>query len=245
MNFYSINAGEGGFRSDLANALANTCTELGSPGAWLDGSQRLAVAAEARNAWACDLCRRRKEALSPYRIEGNHEHISNLPGSWVEVVHRVVTDSGRITRAWYDSVIGEDLGEDEFIEVLSIACITTGIDTFARGIGAGSMMLSPCESSKPHCKRPEGTRLGPGWAQTIAPEDAGPELENFYDLGPFYIRRALTLVPDEANRFWNLMNVLYLPDPGADGLGKVERGITRPQIEFLAARVSSLLGCYY
>ena len=116
-------------------------------------------------------------------------------------MHRVVTDSGRITRAWYDSVIGEDLTEDEFIEVLSIACITSGIDTFTHGIGVSSMVLSPCVSGKPDRKRPGGTMLGPGWTRTIAPEDAGPELGNFYDLGPYYIRRALTLVPDEANRF--------------------------------------------
>lgn len=245
MNLNNIVGGEGGVRPDLATVLAKVCTELGSPGAWLDGSLRLAVAEEARNAWACDLCRARKEALSPYFVEGNHDLASGLPDNWVEVVHKVVTDSGRITRAWYDSIIGEDLGEDEFIEILSIACITTGIDTLARGIGVGSMVLLPCVSGEPERQRPEGARPGPGWARTIAPEDAGPELENFYDLGPYYIRRALTLVPDEANRFWNVMNVLYLPDPGAEGLGKVERGITRAQIEFLAARVSSLLGCYY
>ncbi len=245
MQLNSFEFGAVPVRDDLAQVLEKSWTALSTSGAWLDGAQRSAIVDEARNAWECALCQERKEALSPYVIEGSHDDLGKLPASWVDVVHKVVTDSGRITRAWYDSVIGEDLLEDEFIEMLSVSCLVTGIDAFTRGIGIGPATLPPAISGEPARRRPGGARPGPGWASTIAPEDAGPELGNFYDDGPYYIWRALTLVPEEVRRFWELMNVLYLPDPGVEELGNLERGITRGQIEFLAARVSSLLGCYY
>ena len=87
---------------------------------------------------------------------------------------------------------------------------------------------------------------GPGWVATVAPENASPEFADFYANGShFYIRRALTLVPAEARRIWNLLNRLYLEDPRVHELDGIERAIERAQIEFLAARASALLGCYY
>ena len=122
-------------REDLAAAFAATCSEFAEPGAWLAGTQRLAVAAEARNAWDCALCRRRKDALSPYGIEGDHLHLGALADGWVDVVHRIVTDSGRITERWYRSVVPEPIPADVFIEILSVATLVTCCDVFNSGIG--------------------------------------------------------------------------------------------------------------
>lgn len=80
---------------------------------------------------------------------------------------------------------------------------------------------------------------------TVAPEDVGPELGNFYDRGHQYIRRSLTLVPDELNRFWHLMDPLYMANPAVNELEGIERGISRAQIEFVATRVSAYLDCFY
>ena len=245
MTASSFQFGNTPIRDDLAVALESSWGALSGPGAWLDGKQRSAVVDEVRGAWDCALCRRRKEALSPYVIQSEHDQQRKLPASWVEVIHKVVTDNGRITHAWYDSVIGDDLLEDEFIELLGVSTAVCGIDAFCRGVGIDAPASLPANPGEPTRVRPAGARPGPGWAWTIAPEDAGPELGNFYDNGPYYIRRALTLVPAELHRFWMMMDAMYLPDPGVEGLGKFQRGISRAQIEFLAARVSALLGCYY
>ncbi len=53
-------------RNDLLQALGRAWTWLAGPGSWLEGAQRLAVAAEARHTWSCVLCKQRKEAVSPY-----------------------------------------------------------------------------------------------------------------------------------------------------------------------------------
>ena len=42
-----------------------------------------------------------------------------------------------------------------------------------------------------------------------------------------------------------MLNALYMEDPRVRELDGLERGISRAQIEFLAARASALLGCYY
>jgi hypothetical protein len=233
-------------RDDLKSAINKACSEVGQVGAWLSGEQRLAIAGEARHAWGCKLCQRRKEALSPYAIDGEHDHLGVLPEIWVEAVHRIVTDSGRITESWYDSMIVADIVEDEFIELLSLTTMLTCIDTFTRGIGIESIALpTTADSTEPTRKRPGGVKIGPGWAPTVAPEDAGPELGNFYDIGHQFIRRSLTLVPDELNRFWNLMDPLYMANPGVNELEGIDRAISRAQMEFVATRVSKYLDCFY
>ena len=49
--------------------LDNTWSQLGLPGTWWTGAQRIAMAAETRAARECPLCRSRKKALSPYSID--------------------------------------------------------------------------------------------------------------------------------------------------------------------------------
>ena len=233
-------------RDDLKAALNRAWQQMAQTGAWLTGEQRLAIAKEARQAWNCRLCLRRKEALSPYAIDGEHDHLGILPETWVEAVHRIVTDSGRITGSWYRETINAGISEDEFMELLSVATMVTCMDTFIRGIGLEPIPLpTATEQGTPARRRPSGVKTGPGWAPTVAPEDVGPELKDFYKNGPQYIRRALTLVPEELDRFWDLMNPLYMANPAVEELQGIERAISRAQIEFIATRTSAYLDCFY
>ncbi|NKB38393.1 MAG: hypothetical protein GKR93_14720 [Gammaproteobacteria bacterium] len=246
MSIEELNRAPYPIREDLKTALAVAVNEVAQVGAWLSGDQRLAVANEARHAWDCKLCQHRKEALSPYAIEGEHDHHGDLPEPWVEAVHRIVTDSGRITESWYESMIVAGIIEDELIEILSLTTMVTCMDTFTNGIGMKPLALpESADQNLPARKRPEGAKRGPGWALTVGPDDAGPEFGNFYDTGHQFIRRSLTLVPDELNRFWNLMNPLYMANPAMNELDDIERAISRAQIEYVATRVSAYLDCFY
>lgn len=233
-------------RKDAYDALGAAWRRLGGPGAWLTGPQRVAVAAEARHAWNCGLCRRRKDALSPYAVDGQHDDLGEVPAAWVDVIHRVVTDSGRLTRRWYQEARDAGVAEDEFVEIISVAIITTTVDAFAYGIGVDFPALPIASDGAPHRMRASEATPGPGWVATIAPENAGADFADFYaNESHFYIRRSLTLVPDECRRFWELMNPLYMEDPRVPETEGLDRAISRAQIEFLAARASALLGCYY
>jgi hypothetical protein len=233
-------------RQDLRAALNRNHERLAQPGYWLDGGQRLAVVAEARHAPDCALCQARAEAISPYAVSGAHDSLGQLPGAWVDVIHRVAMDSGRLSARWYDEARRGGMLEDEIIEVISVAVQAVVIDSFTAGIGMDSPALPPPSPGQPARHHRAEARTGPGWAKTIAPEDAGPDFADFYDNDSnFYIRRSLTLVPEETRRLWDLLNHLYLEDPRLHELDGMERDISRAQMEFLAARASALLGCYY
>ena len=147
-------------RNDLKSALIKAWSEVAQTGAWLSGEQRLAIANEARNAWHCNLCKRRREALSPYTVKGDHEHLGALPGAWTEAVHRIVTDSGRITESWYAATIAAGITEDEFIELLSLVTIVTGADTFMRAIGLATFDVTRNRRTRHTATQAAGRRKG-------------------------------------------------------------------------------------
>src|SRR5204863_9810774 len=84
-------------RPAIAAAQARAWERIARPGAWWDGAQRVAIAAEIRRAVECRLCRRRKAALSPSAEAGAHDSLGALPAAVVEIVHRVHTDPARLT----------------------------------------------------------------------------------------------------------------------------------------------------
>ena len=233
-------------RQDLGEALNRNHERLAQPGCWLDGNQRLAVVAEARHAPDCALCQASAEAISPYAVAGAHDGLGELPGAWVDVIHRVAMDSGRLSARWYGEARRGGMLEDEIIEVISVAVQAVVIDSFTAAIDMDSPPLPPPAPGRPARHHRSDAKTGPGWAMTIAPEDAGPDFADFYDNDShFYIRRSLTLVPQETRRLWDLLNHLYMEDPRLHELDGMERDISRAQMEFLAARASALLGCYY
>lgn len=233
-------------RTELSAALDRGWAQLGETGAWLTGAQRVAIVEEARQAWDCAICKERKAALSPYAIDGDHDAATDLPATWVDVVHRVVTDSGRLTERWCLDVQEAGIGEDDYVEIVTVAIIATVIDTFARSVGLPLAPLPEAQAGKPPRQRDASATPGPGWVATIAPENATAAFEDFYaNESHFYIRRSLTLIPSEVRKFWAIMDPLYMEDPRVFELEGVDRAISRAQIEFLAARASMLLGCYY
>ncbi len=233
-------------RADLAAALDRGWVQLGETGAWLTGEERVAVVREARAAWDCAVCRERKAALSPYAVDGDHDAATDLPEAWVDVIHRVVTDAGRLTERWCLEVQGRGIAEDEYIEIVTVTTIATVIDIFALATGLPAPDLPMAQGGTPARRREPTATPGPGWVATIAPENASADFAEFYgnDSG-FYIRRSLTLLPGEARKFWAIMNLLYMPDPRVRELDGLDRAIGRAQMEFLASRASMMLDCYY
>jgi len=233
-------------RDDIRAALPIARQRLAETGTWLTGAQRVAIAAEVRQAWDCALCKERKAALSPYAVAGDHDDLGTLPAAWVDIIHPLTTDSGRLTKSWYQGIRDAGIGEDEFIEIVSVSIVAVVMDSFCVGVGVELPALPEPVSGEPKRIRAEEATLGPGWVSTIAPENVRSNMADYYaNESYFYIRRSLTLVPDELPKFWDLMDPLYMTDPRVEELGDLKRSINRGQIEFLAARCSALLGCYY
>jgi hypothetical protein len=59
------------------------------------------------------------------------------------------------------------------------------------------------------------------------------------------IRRAQSLVPEEAHAWFQLVETQYLPGKWMRDFANEYRAITHAQIELIAARVSVLNQCFY
>jgi hypothetical protein len=241
-------------RDDISAAHRHAWSRIARPGAWLNGKTRVAVAAETRNAPTCDLCRQRKQALSPYAIAGEHDSLGALPARVVEQVHRIATDPGRLTRAWFESVIDAGTPDVEYVEIVGVTITTISIDTFCRAIGVPPHPLPAPQPGEPHRRRPKtAQQRGEAWVPMIHPDDLRGEVDSDEERALARqwggtlanIRRALSLVPEEAYEWFQLVETQYLPGKWMRDFANEYRAITHAQIELIAGRVSVLNQCFY
>ena len=113
-------------RDDLSLAHEAAWAAIGAPGTWLTGTQRVAVAAEIRHARGCAHCARIKAALSPHAVAGDHAGLGalgTLEAGAVELIHRVVSDPGRLSERWTQEVLARGLSEGEYGEYFELTKI--------------------------------------------------------------------------------------------------------------------------
>jgi hypothetical protein len=233
-------------RKGLDRELERAWARLAAPGTWWTGAERLAIAAEVRNAPRCALCRQRKEALSPYTARGDHDSQGALAQPIVEVVHRIVTDAGRLKESWVRSMVTSGVTEEQYVEIVGIVALVTALDTFDNALGRALRPLPASVPGMPRKARPAGAKRDLAWVHTVAPQDLTSDDPDPYAVhGEKNIHRALSLVPQEVFNFFDLDVELYLKDDEIRAFGTEHRALTHAQIEMLAARVSALNGCYY
>ena len=240
-----VNYSNAGFpvREEFAAAHGRFWERLGAPGAWLTGAQRVDVAKEVRQAAHCDLCARRKAALSPFTEHGEHESVTSLSAEQVEVVHRVISDPGRLTKMWFDGVIAQGLSVEEYVEIIGTLVEVFSIDEFCRGIGVAPNPLPQPQSGEPSRYRPVDASMDGAWVPVLPAQTTE---EGLWTGRTGMVIRALSLVPDEVRSMLDLLEAHYLH---IDDIWKVTgspRGtLSRIQMEVVAARVSALNGCFY
>jgi hypothetical protein len=237
-------------RIDLRDACDAEWTRLGSPGTWWTGPERLALAEQVRLAGRCQLCTQRRASLSPAGDGGLHPATEVLPAAAVEAVHRIASDPGRLTAAWYRDSLAGGMNEGQFVELVGIVAATVFVDTLARGLGVDAPALPPPAPGEPTRTTPPGARVHSGWVPTVDPELAEGEIAALYGLlkvSPFIpnrpdeigvvpnVTRALTLVPPEQMGFAGFIVAAYF---GA-------QAITEGQEQLLASTVSSVNNCFY
>jgi hypothetical protein len=233
-------------RDDFAAAHTRFWKRLASPGACWSGAERVAIAAEVRQAWHCKLCQARKEALTPAAVEGQHDQLGALPDAAVEAIHRVVTDPGRLSRKWFHALLGVGLSAEQYVELVGTLVAMVSIDSFCRGIGVPFHPLPEPQPGAPSHYRPPGAIQEDAWVPMIPADRAtGAEADLYGGRAVGNVIRAMSLVPDEVRTLHDLSAAHYLPmgqvrDPSAS------RGaLNRLQMELIAGRVSALRQCFY
>ncbi len=234
-------------REDLSVAYREFWARLARPGSWWTGAERVAIAQESRDAVSCNFCAERKEALSPYSFDGEHQHGGVLNPLAVDAVHRIVTDQVRITQAFVEDNQAGGLTKEQYVELAGIVTVTFSIDEFNRALSLPLEPLPEAEDGEPTHYRPDHAVEGTGFVPMIPTQgNVGPEADLWPEGVDANVLRAFSVVPD-AVRDWRLVgDAQYLSLPGMQIFaGDTGRSIDRMQIELVAARVSSHNECFY
>lgn len=204
---------------------------LVEPGDWLTGAQRRAAWLECRDARTNELDQARRAAISPNAVPESHAATDELPAEAVEVLHRISSDPGRLSRSWADEMIAV-LGDGVYTELVGIAATAAAVDAFDHAIGDGERPLGDAVGGEPSKERPEG--MG----------DVGAWVPQSIDDTTANVTRTLSLVP-VTNRAWRgIVDGLY--SRGAQFVDLMwDRALTRPQVELVAARTTAELECFY
>lgn len=236
-------------RDDLTDAHERAWAAIGTPGTWLTGAQRVAVAAEIRHARGCAHCASVKAALSPNAVQGAHVSLGGLDAleaGAVELIHRVVSDPGRLSERWTQAVLARGLSDGEYVEITGIIAMVMMMDAFTRALGARERALPAPQAGEPTRHRPAGAKKQAAWLPLVEPEDVTEADGPIYPSPKAgYIYRGLSLVPQSLRDYWALANTHYLPGQFVYKFDSSIRAISRPQVEILAARVSALHQCVY
>ncbi len=233
-------------REDLPAAHRRAWRRLAEPGTWWTGAERVALAAEVRNARQCRMCAERRKALSPNGVAGEHTALDALPAAAVEVVHRLTTDNGRLSRAWFEKTLAAGLDETHYVEIIGVVVTVLSIDSFCRGIGVPLHPLPEPVPGEPSRRRPAGARQESAWVPMISERRAtGPEADLYGGMSRTgNVIRAMSLVPEEVRGLTDLSNAHYLAPKALMDLS-AGRSLDRTQIELIAGRVSALNECFY
>ena len=237
--------------SKMAEGYRASWQYIAAPGNWWTGAERVAIAAASRAARVCTLCQERKAALSPYAVNGIHAASTGpLSDKAVDAVHRITTDAARLTRSWLEECVGADFTYGHYVEAVSVVVTVLCIDSFNEALGLELELLPEPVQGAPSRYLPPGAVVDVAWVPMLCPETlTEPEADIFAGAPqrPNVIR-SLSLVPDAVRQLYAQSAVQYLDfaNPnmrGFDNTGNLR--LSRPQIELIAARTSSINDCFY
>ena len=203
---------------------------IASPGRWWTGAERVEIARVGRAARDFDAVRSEM-----------------LPESAVYAIQKLVVDNANLNRDWYQEIIAsEGMTEDRYVELVAVVVHALSIDEFHRALDLDLEPLPDPLPGQPSRIRPPEAEQRDSWPAIVPKDGLNPGDEMLY--GPMQwganVISALSLIPENVRWLHDLSEGHYLsfkemrmPDP--------LRAISRPQIELIAARVSSLNECFY
>jgi len=228
-------------RDDLAANHAAQWQKASAPGSWGTGPQRLAVANEARNAGI-------DAGLLEAPADGGADSDADLPELVRRLVRKLAVAPKDFLQADYDAARDGGLGDAEFVELVGVVSRATDMDIFARGIGVALRPFAPAQAGSPSREVSAGAVAEQAWVPTVPNLPAGgADAEALYGDAPKpYIMRAMSLVPDEYRDHLAMEQAQYMPlDRVLQFDYRHHDGLTRPQVEVIAGRVSALNECFY
>jgi hypothetical protein len=248
LNTFNFSDSPQPIREDLAQAYRSYWQQLAKPGTWWTGAERVAIAAEVRNATHCEFCVQRKQALSPYNFPGEHNSGDSLPEHAIDAVHRIITDQSRITAGFIKDGAEQNVSVERYVELLGIVVTVFSIDEHMRALSLALEPLPIAEEGPCSQYLPEGLETETAMVPMIGEKTLGAKESDLWPPNSTAnVLRALSLVPNAVREWFGIGNVQYLSPKKimSNFGGDTGRAINRMQIELVAARVSSYNECFY
>lgn len=220
-------------RDDLAEAHRLAWRHIAAPGSWYTGAERVVLARTAMLALADP------DPLPPWvsaTSSGRLVDPLTAPATAHDFAYRLARHAGTITRDVYESVSGE-IGELAFVEVCAIVSTVAAVWHFSRNIGVPVPGLPPVVDGSPTGRRPEQlAKAELNWVPVAAPADQTAAVVQAY-----------TAVPGEQVNTWRMADTQYMPNDDMVDPAWTRRvgGLSRAQMELVAARVTMLRDCFY
>lgn len=222
-------------RPSMVEGYSAAWSQMAESGPFWTGNDRMAIIAEARQSLKCDLCLRRKQALSPNAISGRHDVLTDLPPHVVEVVHRIRSDPGRLTKKVLTDALAAGMTPYPYVELVGIVATSVIIDTMHQALGLEPPALMEGSTDAPIGQETPSVENGGAWLP-ISTSDG--EVNELGIPRSANIIRAMGLVPKIVALFFSVMRQGYF-------IVGLPVDIERSQTEFIAARVSALNQCFY
>lgn len=226
---------------DLAVLHAAEIASFVAPGTWLNGEERLACVEAARAA-------RSGAGLQREVPDTGATPADVLPDTSLDLITRLAVRPHEMTRDHFLAARNRGMSAGEYVETVSLVSRIVNVDIFARGVGAMPPALPAPVDGEPDYDTPRAVDEG-AWLPTVPAGAKGGQdaLRAYGGSGPQpFIYRALSLVPAEAVRCIIGGDAQYLPlDQFMDFSYSHHPGLSRIQVEIVAARVSALNDCFY
>jgi len=239
MSFYADSAYP--VRADLEAVHAEQWDKLSAPGSWGTGAQRLAVAQEARAAGIA-------AGVLEAPDDNGAESDADLPDLVRRLVHKLAVTPKDFLEPDYREARAGGLSDPEFVELVGVVSRATAMDVFARGIGVALRPFAPAQAGSPSREKSAKAVSELAWVLTVPNlPDGGADAEALYGGKPKpYIMRSMSLVPEEFRDHVAMEQVQYMPLERVPQFDfQFHEGLTRPQVEVVAGRVSAINECFY
>ena len=220
-------------REDLVEAHRLAWEHLAAPGSWWSGAQRVELAGTVLLAIGD------ADPLPPWvgmTSTGRLGPDLVAPAEAHDLAYRLARHAGTMTADMYRAV-ADNLGELPYIEVCGIVSTVAAVVHFCRNVGVTVPPLPAPTAGEPTRNRPEHLAQAQfNWVPVAAPADRVPAVVQAY-----------TAVPGEQLNTWRMAAAQYMPQPEMvdPAWSRRPAGLSRAQMELVAARLTKLRDCFY
>ena len=220
-------------RDDLAAAHRLAWEHVAAPGSWWSGAERVELATTALLAIADP------DPLAPWVSVTSTTRLGPdliAPRTAHDIVYRLARHASTMTADVYRAAAGE-LGELPYVELCAIVSTVAAVAHFCRNIGVEVPPLPAPIDGRPSGDRPEHLEQPQyNWVPVAVPADQVAAVVQAY-----------TAVPGEQSNTWRMADAQYMPEREMVRPDWTRRpgGLSRAQMELVAARLTRLRDCFY